>query len=141
MDIDLRILPYGVRKVVEVLGLDAALVVLHEQQGQLFFIPEFPDKTHRVVEVFGLELANYWADQMPKQHYQVPMVDKVMQQLRNQQICTELDNKTATKQQLVRRYRLTRQQITNIYREHKLATEQLDTERKQALAQLDLLFE
>jgi Mor family transcriptional regulator len=130
LEFDLKALPYGVRKIVEVLGVEQAINVLQEYQGQLFFIPEYPKPQHVVVQVFGQALADYWADLMPKQHYQVPMVDKVLMQIRNQRICQELDNKTSTIQQLVRRYHITRQQITNIYREH-------DANKKQ----LGLLFE
>lgn len=125
MDIDLKSLPHGLRVVFEHLEFEYAMRVLQEYQGQMFFVPENPNDSHVIVQVFGQKLADHWAERMPKAHWQVPMVSKVLKQVRNQRICRALDNRTHNIQQLVRKYKLTRQQITSIYREHRAAEPQL----------------
>ncbi len=125
MDIDLKLLPYGLRCVFEHMEFEYAMRVLQEYQGQMFFIPEYPNESHVIVKVFGQSLAEHLADKMPKQHWQVPMISKVLKQVRNQRICKALDNHTHSIQQLVKKYKLTRQQITSIYREHRSCDAQL----------------
>lgn len=122
--VDVRALPHGLQCIVKHLGVEKSLVVLAEQQGQMFYIPEKPVATHEVVKVFGSELAGEWSKLYPGASYQIPMASKVMIQLRNQEICKELDAKTSAIQALVKRFGLCRQQITNIYNEHKQASTQ-----------------
>ncbi|WP_233997892.1 Mor transcription activator family protein [Pseudoalteromonas sp. T1lg10] len=125
LDIDTRALPYGLRIIVEKLGAEQAITVLTEHQGQVFYIPPTPKKGDVVVKVFGQELAQLWAQQMGGGTYQVPMLNKVLMQLRNREICSALDKRECSIQELVRRFRITRQQITSIYAEHKQDRSQL----------------
>ncbi|NOU50240.1 hypothetical protein HG263_06745 [Pseudoalteromonas sp. JBTF-M23] len=122
--IDLRALPAGIREFVKVLGLEKTIAVLTEQQGQMFYIPKHPTPECEFVKVFGLDMCNA-LERYAEQQYQIPMLHKVLVQIRDQIIVTEVANGT-TIQQLVKRFKLTRQWITKIlkeqgeYKEHQL---------------------
>jgi len=113
--LDLRALPYGLRKLVEILGVDKTIALLTEHQGQMFYIPRKPSANHEAVKIFGIELVQALVDEYENKHYQMPMLHKVLQQIRNQEICYALDNKTCSIQQLVKRFKITRQQVSSIY--------------------------
>ena len=124
LNIDIRALPHGLQPIVRHLGVELALTVLSEHQGQVFYIPDVPNKKHEVVKIFGLALVQEWSEHYPLCSYQIPMAAKVLIQLRNQEICQVLDDQSSTIQALVKRFCITRQQITNVYNEHKLAKNQ-----------------
>ncbi|CAI86591.1 Mor transcription activator family protein [Pseudoalteromonas translucida] len=113
--IDMRALPYGLRSIVKHLGVEKTIAILTEKQGQMFYIPKQPTADHEVVKIFGMDVVNELLAEYETKHYQMPMLHKVLMQIRNQEICKELDNKTSTIQQLVMRFKITRQQITSIY--------------------------
>ena len=113
--IDLRALPHGLRRIVKHLGVEQTIAVLTEQQGQMFYIPEKPTDDHEVVKVFGKALVKELINANVGSSYQIPMLHKVLMQIRNQQICEALDTKTCNIQQLVKRFKITRQQVSSIY--------------------------
>ncbi|SFC04421.1 hypothetical protein [Pseudoalteromonas denitrificans] len=117
-ELDLRALPYGLRPIVQHLGVEKAISVLTKEQGQVMYIPEFPNEAHEVVKLFSLSLVKEWSQQYGQGPYQVPMLAKVLIQIRNKEICAALDENRATKLGLTRRFGITRQQIANIYNEH-----------------------
>lgn len=119
-DLDLRALPQGLRRIVKHLGVEKTIAVLTEQQGQMFYIPEKLSDGHEVVKVFGKPLAQELIEANVGPSYQIPMLHKVLMQIRNQQICQALDAKTSSIQQLVERFKITRQHITSIYSAHQL---------------------
>ncbi len=119
LSIDVRALPHGLQPIVRHLGLQKAIKLLTVEQGQMFYIPEKPTATHHIVEVFGMELVTEWVERYPPGAYQIPMLGKILCQLRNKDICSALDDRTSSIQQLVKRFGITRQQITNIYNDHK----------------------
>lgn len=119
LSVNIRALPHGLQPIVRHLGVEKALALLQEHQGQLFYIPDVPKVTHEVVKVFGMPLVKEWSESHPFCSYQIPMAGKVLIQIRNREICDALDNKTSHIQALVRRFGITRQQITSIYNEHR----------------------
>jgi hypothetical protein len=124
LSIDIRALPHGLQPIVKHLGVEKALEVLAEHQGQVFYIPDVPTLCNEVVKVFGLALVKEWSEKYPFCSYQIPMASKVLIQIRNQEICAVLDAKTSHIQALVKRFGITRQQITNIYNDHKQTSNQ-----------------
>ncbi len=117
-NIDIQILPHGLQPIVTHLGLAKTIAVLTHQQGQVMYIPPFPNKEHEVVKLFGLALVEEWATRYGVGPYQIPMLAKILIQLRNQEICVALDEKRESKLGLTRRFGLTRQHITTIYNAH-----------------------
>jgi hypothetical protein len=116
LHIDLRALPAGIRKFVEVLGAEKAIAVLTEQQGQMFYIPKHPCETNEFCKVFGVEMAKALS-RYAEQQYQIPMLDKVLMQVRDQEIVAEVAAGTPI-QALVKRFKITRQRITKILHDH-----------------------
>ncbi|OHU85555.1 hypothetical protein BET10_08010 [Pseudoalteromonas amylolytica] len=122
--IDLRALPAGIREFVKVMGVERAIAVLTEQQGQMFYIPKHPTPECAFVKAFGLDMC-IALERYAEQQYQIPMLHKVLVQVRDQTIVAEVANGT-TIQELVRRFKITRQWITKIlkeqgeYKEHQL---------------------
>lgn len=118
LSIDIRALPHGLQPIVKHLGLEKAITVLTQQQGQVMYIPEFPNEKHEVVKIFCLELVQEWSKRYGVGPYQIPMLAKVLIQIRNQEICAALDENRESKLGLTRRFGLTRQHIANIYNDH-----------------------
>ncbi|PCK30431.1 Mor transcription activator family protein [Pseudoalteromonas piscicida] len=122
LNIDLRALPAGIRQFVKVLGVEKTIQLLSEHQGQMFYIPKAANPESHFVKIFGeemcLALANYAETQ-----YQVPMLNKVLIQLRDQVIVEEVKN-GVTIQALVKRFGITRQWIMKILNERNAYKEQ-----------------
>jgi len=108
--IDLRLLPHGVRKFVEVLGVDKAVALLKQHQLRMMYIPLNPAPEHEFCQVFGTELAAYLSETHGAKSYQIPKVDKVLLQFRNQEIINAHEQ-GAQVQALAEQYGLTRQCI------------------------------
>ncbi|WP_080928320.1 Mor transcription activator family protein [Pseudoalteromonas luteoviolacea] len=133
-EIDLSLLPHGVRKFVEVLGVDRAVSLLKQHQLRMMYIPLNPRPEHEFCQVFGTELAMHLSENHGAKSYQIPKVDKVLLQFRNQEIIKAHEQGVPV-QELAEQYGLTRQCIWLI-----LSGTTLSTGDPFALeAQLDLL--
>ena len=117
LKVDLRALPAGIRAFVDVLGVEKAIGVLTEQGGQVFYIPKHPTPNCEFVKVFGMDMCMALS-RYAEQQYQVPMLNKVLAQVRNQTIVDEVAKGT-TIQELVKRFKITRQWINKILHEYK----------------------
>jgi Mor family transcriptional regulator len=122
MDVNLNenALPYGLRLIVENIGAEKAIQLLNEHGGQSFYIPLRPSNTHQTVKLFGLPLVQAWAEKYGASSYQVPMCNKLMMQVRDRVICSELEAKTSSKTQLATRFKITRQWVQKIYDDYLL---------------------
>lgn len=121
---DSRCLPAGLRVFVDVLGVEKAIAVLTEQQGQIFYIPKEFTKDCVISKKLGEGVAEALCSKYPCEQYQVPMVEKVLIKIRNDDIVQSIRNGVSI-QELVRRYKITRQQITSINRENQHTETQL----------------
>ncbi|MCF2855940.1 hypothetical protein L1286_00525 [Pseudoalteromonas sp. SMS1] len=111
-ELDVSLLPHGLRLFVVTMGLDDAVKALSEEQGNLFFIPDKPTPNHEFCKRFSVDMARALSNHAGST-YQIPKLDKILIQLRNIKIRQEF-KKGVSVQNLVRRYKLTRQMINLI---------------------------
>lgn len=121
---DSRCLPAGLRVFVDVLGVEKAIAVLTEEQGQMFYVPKEFTENCILAEKLGADVAKWLCKNSVSPTYQVPMIDKVLIKIRNDDIVQSVRAGVSI-QDLVRKYKITRQHITTILRDNKHTETQL----------------
>ncbi|MEC8325882.1 MAG: hypothetical protein VX100_07280 [Pseudomonadota bacterium] len=126
LGVDIKALPHSVQPLVKHLGIEKAVELLEENQGQIFYIPKTITKDAKICKVFGVKVVKEWFMLYRQAEFQIPMACKILKQLRDNKICSLIEEDNMPRHELVRQFKITRQQINTIYN-HYLAKKSQQT--------------
>jgi len=116
MDIDLRALPYRVRLIAELAGIENTYRFLSEHGAKSIRIKKAYTPGCTLEKRFGVEVAKALFELWPNQCIDIPKVDKMTLQIRDIKIMQELKEGVGVAE-VRARYNLTRQRIYQLKNE------------------------
>jgi len=111
--VDIKRLNYVSRQIAEAIGVNNTILVLSKAGGQQRYIPAVPNKDHALVQEFGLSIVNGLAKLWSGKTVELPMPDKLLQQVRNHRI-VELKRNSVTNRDIIKEFGITRRRIEQI---------------------------
>lgn len=111
--IDTRALPYRIRQIADQIGIEATYDFLCKHGAQLVTVPERYTDDCSCSKRFGKDAAQALIALWPGARIDLPKPDKILRQLRDIQLQSDLENGIST-MELVKKYNLTRQRIWQI---------------------------
>lgn len=113
MQLDTANLPENFKDVIEVIGLQSALVLADKLGGIRMYVPERMSDEHPLVETLGRKKAQLLSDHYTGDYLYLPRCAEALRNLRNSRIIAER-NQGASTSKLALRYRLTERQVQTI---------------------------
>jgi hypothetical protein len=111
--VDLPSLNHVVRRIAENIGIDNAILLLTKAGGQKRYVPATPTVNHALVQEFNLTIAVGLANIWPSQTVELPMPNRLLNQIRNKRIVMgKLAGKT--NREFIETYGITRRRIEQI---------------------------
>ncbi|MGR9014154.1 MAG: Mor transcription activator family protein [Gammaproteobacteria bacterium] len=108
------LLPPQARQLVRLIGLPNALKILEARGGITLRIPVNAQEAVVLKEIVPIEAIIALCQALGGQRLELPKLDKIVLQIRNQAM--QQERKTLSAPQVARRYGLTRRQVINICR-------------------------
>jgi hypothetical protein len=110
INIDIKILPYVVQDIANLIGLSATLSLVDHYKGRSMWIPAEFKPDHVLCKIIGPENAVKLIDQYHGETIEIPKCDHAIRVLRNQKII----DSDKSQSQLATEWNLTVRQIRNI---------------------------
>lgn len=110
--IDLNQLIPLVRKLVHTIGIEYTIALLKSKGGTPLYIPARAHNAQALLKILPMQKVVLLCKAMPMQWVELPKVDRILQQIRNQYIYKDRQKSSASKVAI--KWGLTRRQVINI---------------------------
>lgn len=114
LDIEVCELPEGLRRLVEIIGLPAAITLAEKHGGTEILIPANYQPGHPLNSILGLVAAEKLIGRHAGEKLYIPKGDRALRCVRNRRIIEEYDDGDQTAASLAVQYRLTERQVRTI---------------------------